>query len=191
MSFHNRRYLTRQTFIILESSLKVHKKGVLDEIEYEIPFDSIHHKKTIQTQINNNMLFIGIFFVVFSFLFLLGTAEQLTVIFLTIGVMLVLIALINRKKTITIPTYSGESIILFFSSRNKQEVVGFSERIIEASNNYLQRKYSKIDRALPIEPQVEHLQFLLNRDIISEGHFETLKNQLLGREGKSSIGFGQ
>src|SRR5258706_2797761 len=109
MSFHNRRYLTRQTFDILESSLKVHKKGVLDEIEYEIPFDSVHHKKTIQTQINNNMLVTGFFFVTFSFLFLLGTAEQLTVIFLSIGVMFVLIALINRKKTVTIPTYTCES----------------------------------------------------------------------------------
>jgi hypothetical protein len=121
----------------------------------------------------------------------LGTAQQLTVIFLAIGFMLVLLALINRKKTITIPTYTGESIVLFFKSKNKQEVVDFSKSIIDASNNYLLRKYSKIDRALPNEPQVEHLQFLLNRDIISEGHFETLKSQLLGREGKSSIGFGQ
>jgi hypothetical protein len=191
MSFHNRRYLTTQTFTISDSSLKVHKKGLLDEIEYEIPFDSIHHKKTIQTQINNNMLVTGFFSVTFSFLFLLGTAQQLTVIFLSIGVILAVVALINRKKTVTIPTYTGESITLFFRSKNKQEVIDFSERIIDASNNYLLRKYSKIDRALPIEPQIEHLQFLLNRDIISEDHFETLKNQLLGREGKSSIGFAQ
>jgi hypothetical protein len=191
MSFHNRRYLTRQTFDILESSLKVHKKGVLDEIEYEIPFDNIHHKKTIQIQINNNMLVSGLFSAALSFLFLLGTAQQLTVIFLSIGTMLVLISFINRKKTVTIPTYAGEPIVLFFNRRNKQEVVDFSERIIDASNYYLRRKYSKIDRALPIEPQVEHLQFLLNRDIINEDRFETLKNQLLGREGKSSIGFGQ
>ena len=104
---------------------------------------------------------------------------------------MVLMSFINRKKTVTIPSYLGESIVLYFNKKNKQEVVDFSQRIIEASNNYLLKKYSKIDRALPIEPQIEHLQFLLNREIITEEQFETLKNQLLGRNSKSSIGFGQ
>ena len=190
MSFHNRRYFTRQIFNILESSLKIHKKGLFDEIEYEIPFDNIHHKKTIQTQINNNLIITGLFFVVFSFLFLLGSARELTIIFLLIGLTFVLIAFINRKKTVTIPTYGGEAIALFFDAKNKEEVVDFSKHIIDASNNYLLKKYSKIDRALPVEPQIEHLQFLFNREIINESHFESLKDQLLGRDGKSSIGFG-
>jgi hypothetical protein len=191
MSFYNRRYLTRQIFIISDSSLKVHKKGLLDEIEYDIPFDSIHHRKTIQTEINNNMLATGFFFVTFSFLFLLGTAQQLTIIFLFLGVILAVSAFINRKKTVTIPTYEGKSIILFFNSKNKQDVVDFSQRIIDASNSYLLKKYSRIDRDLPIEPQIEHLRFLLDRQIIDESHFESLKNQLFKRDGKSSIGFGQ
>lgn len=191
MTFYNKRYLKRQSFNILESSIKVHKKGAFDEIEYEVPFDSVHHKKTIQTEINNNLLVSGFFFLTFSFLFLLGTAQQLTVIFFSFGLIMVLMSFINRKKTVTIPSYLGESIVLYFNKKNKQEVIDFSQQIIEASNNYLLKKYSKIDRALPIEPQIEHLQFLLNREIITEEQFETLKNQLLGRNSKSSIGFGQ
>jgi len=97
----------------------------------------------------------------------------------------------KQKKDCHHSDYAGESIILYFNNKNKKEVVDFSESVIDASNNYLLKKYSKIDKALPIAPQVEHLQFLLNRDIISEDHFETLKNQLLGRDNKSSIGFGQ
>ena len=58
-------------------------------------------------------------------------------------------------------------------------------------HNYLLKKYSKVDRALPIEPQLENIQYLLNRDIITEEKFESLKNQLLGTENKKSIGFGQ
>jgi hypothetical protein len=191
MTFYNKRYFNRQAFDILGTSVKVHKKGVFDEIEYEIPFDSVHHKKTIQTEINNNLLVTGFFFLTFSLLFLLGTAEQLTVIFFSLGLIMVVISFINRKKTVTIPSYTGQSIILYFNKNNKQEVIDFSQRIIDASNNYLLKKYSKVDRALPIEPQIEHLQFLLNREIITEEHFETLKNQLLGRNSKSSIGFGQ
>ena len=191
MPFHNRRYFTRQSFDILGSSVKVHRKGLFDEIEYEIPFDQIHNKMTIQTQINNNIIVTGIFFMVFSFLFLLGTAQELTVIFLSIGVIFVVAALINRKKTVIVPNYVGEAITLFFSSRNKNEVVDFGKQIIIASNNYLLQKYGKFDRDLPIAPQLEHLQFLLDREIINESEFESLKNQLLGRDHKSAIGFGQ
>jgi hypothetical protein len=191
MPFHNRRYFTRQSFDILGSSVKVHRKGLFDEIEYEIPFDQIHNKMTIQTQINNNIIVTGIFFMVFSFLFLLGTAQELTVIFLSIGVIFVVAALINKKKAVIVPNYGGEAITLFFSSRNKNEVVEFGKQIIIASNNYLLQKYGKLDRDLPIAPQIEHLQFLLNREIINESEFESLKNQLLGRDHKSAIGFGQ
>jgi hypothetical protein len=191
MPFHNKRYFTRQSFDILGSSVKVHKKGLFDEIEYEIPFDQIHNKMTIQTQINNNLIVTGIFFMVFSFLFLLGTARELTVIFLSIGVIFVVAALINRKKTVIVPNYGGEAITLFFNNKTKNEVVDFGKQIIIASDNYLLQKYSKLDRDLPIEPQIEHLQFLFNREIINESQFESLKNQLLGRDHKSAIGFGQ
>lgn len=191
MSFKNKRYFTKQAFDILSSSLKVERKGLFDAIEYEIAFDNIHNMKTIQKQINNNLVVTGFFFFVFSFLFLLGSSQQLTVIFLTIGVILVLMAFINRKKIITIATYAGEGVTLYFSNKNKTEVLEFANKIIEASNSYFLSKYSKIDRALPIDQQIDHLQFLRNREIITEDHFEILKNQLLGRDGISTIGFGQ
>ena len=43
---------------------------------------------------------------------------------------------------------------------------------------------------LPIEPQLNGIQFLRNRDIISEEDYESLKNKLLGRSNKAYIGFG-
>ena len=67
----------------------------------------------------------------------------------------------------------------------------FSNRIIEASNKFLLNKYGKIDKALPIEGQLSKLEFLRDRDILNEDEFENLKNQLLGRENKGSIGFGR
>jgi len=189
MSFQNKRYFKKQSFDLSESSVKIHKKGLFDEIEYEVSLEHIHNIKTIQTQINNNLLISGIFFFVFSFLFLLGTAEQLTFIFAGIGVIFVFSAFINRTKTVSILTYSGEPITLYFTNSNKQDVVNFSNKIIEASDKYLLNKYTKIDRDLPIEPQLQHLNFLLDREIISESQFELFKNQLLGRNGKSTIGF--
>lgn len=190
MKFLNNRYFTRQTFEILYSSLKIDRKRLFDQIEYEIPFDNIHNKKIIQTEINNNLLFTGIFLFAFSFLFLLGSSEHWTVILGLLGGMFVVIAFINRKKVVIIPTYSSGNIVLYFNDKNKMEVIEFTNNIVEAANKYLLNKHGKVDRSLPIEPQIESLQFLKNREIISEEHFEQLKNQLLGREGKSSIGFG-
>ena len=91
----------------------------------------------------------------------------------------------------TIATYSGGDIILYFNNKTKGEVVEFADMIIDASNNYLMKKYGKIDRAPPVEQQIDNLQFLRNREIITENHYEVLKDELLGREGKSAIGFGQ
>lgn len=190
MIFYNKRYLTRQNFEIKKSSLKIDRKNIFDAIEYEIPFDHIHNKLKIQTIINNNLIFAGIFLFAFSFLFLPGTIPELTLILICFGVLFIILSFINRKKVVTISTIDGD-IELYFHSRNKKEIVDYANTIIEAANIYLLNKYSKIDRFLPIEPQLENIQYLLNREIISEENFESLKNRLLGNENKSSIGFGQ
>jgi hypothetical protein len=191
MIFYNRRYLTRQNFEIKKSSLKIVRKNMFDEIEYEIPFDHLNNKIKIQTIINNNLLFIGFFFIVLGFLFQLGANDELTIIFVSFGVLFLILPFINRKKVITIITLDGNNIELYFNNSNKLQVTDYANEIIDAANNYLLKKYSKIDRSLPIEPQIENIQYLLNREIISEENFETLKNQLLGTENKKSIGFGQ
>lgn len=69
MVFFNRRYLIRQNFEIKKSSLKVERKNMFDSVEYEIPFDHLNSKIKTQTIVNNNILLVGVFFFVFSFIF--------------------------------------------------------------------------------------------------------------------------
>ena len=69
-------------------------------------------------------------------------------------------------------------------------MISYADQIIEASNGYLLRKYGKVDPSLPIEPQINSIQFLRDREIISEEEYESLKNQVLGRTNKTAIGFG-
>ncbi|MBL0136111.1 MAG: hypothetical protein IPP79_20115 [Chitinophagaceae bacterium] len=178
MIFYNKRYLTRQIFEIKKSSLKIDRKKMFDAIEYEIPFDYVNNKIKTQTIINNNLIITGIFFFVFSFLFQLGENDELTAIFLIIAVLLIILPFINRKKVITISTLDGNNIELYFNNKNKQQVTDFANEIISAADNYLLKKYSKVDRALPIEPQLENIQYLLNRDIITEEKFESLKKSI-------------
>lgn len=189
MEFLNSRYFTRQQFKIKKSSLKIERKNIFDAIEFEIPFDLIHNKIKIQTVINNNLIFTGFFILFIGALFLLGSNDELMVILLSVGFLLIIMAFLGRKKIITIFTMEENGIELFFNEKNKNEVVEYSNKIIDASNNYLLKKYSKVDRSLPIESQLDNYQFLLNREIISDEDFEVLKNQLLGTENKTSIGF--
>ena len=191
MAFYNKRYLTRQNFEIKKSSLKIDRKNMFEAIEYEIPFDHFGNKIKIQTIVNNNLIFIGIFFFVFSFLFQLGTNGELTIIFLAIGLIFIILPFINRKKVISVPTLDGNNVELYFKSSNKKQVTEYAYEIIAAADNYLLKKFSKVDRTLPIEQQLENIQYLLNREIISDEKFDSLKNQLLGTENKKSIGFGQ
>ena len=174
-----------------KSSLKIKRKNLFDAVEYEIPFDAIYNKIKVQTIINNNLIVTGIFFLFIGFLFLFGSAQEFLVIFMTVGSFLIVLAFVERKNVITIYSHDENGVELYFTQKNKQDVIDYSNEIINASNNFLFKKYSRVDRSLPIEPQIENLQFLLNRDIISDKNFETLKNQLLGTENKSSIGFSQ
>jgi len=191
MKFFNRRYFTRQDFEIQKSSLKIERRNMFDAIEYEIPFEFIHNKIKIQTIINNNLIIVGAFFILFSLLFQIGPNDELTIIFFSIGLLFIIVSFINRKKVVTMTTLDGNKIELYFTNQNKEEVVEYAHSIIKASDNFLLHKFSKIDRLLPIEPQIDNIQFLLNREIISEEKFETLKNQILGKENQTSIGFGQ
>lgn len=51
-------------------------------------------------------------------------------------------------------------------------------------------KYGQIDKDLPIEPQINNLVWLQEREIISKEEFQTLKSQLLSLKPNSeSIGF--
>ena len=113
----------------------------------------------------------------------------MTFIFILVSFIFIVCALVGRKKVITIATYEGENIELYFTKQNKQEVNEFATEIINAANRFFLLRFSNVDRALPIEPQLNQLQFLRNREIISEQQYDTLKDQLLGRENKSSIGF--
>jgi hypothetical protein len=80
---------------------------MFDAIEYEVPFDLINNKLKIQTIINNNLISVGIFLFAFSFLFQLGSRDELTVIFISFGLLFIFLPFLNRKKVITIATFDG------------------------------------------------------------------------------------
>jgi len=192
MKLQTRRFFKKQEIEILRISLKIERKSFLDYVEYEIPFENIHNKKKVQTKTNDNLLVISFALLIIGLLFFLFGSETALPTFLFIcGIFFLLLALISRKKTITIPTYDGNNIEIPFNNKNKPDVLEFSNKIIEASNNFLLNKYSKIDKALPLEGQLIKIEFLRDREILTDEGYDSLKNQLLGRENKGHLGFSR
>lgn len=189
MEFKNNRYFTKQVFNLSPAQLKIYTKTIFNSIEYDLPLEQVSNKKVIETKFNDGVFITGLFFSLFGLLFQLGPNDQLTITFITIGVIFFSAAFIGRKKVITIPTADGINITLFFKISNKEEILSIADTIINASNDFLLNKYAKIDKALPVAPQMEGIQFLRNREIISEEQYESLKNQLLGRDYEPKIGF--
>ena len=190
MTFTNQRYFTRQIFEIEQSSLTVNKKTLLHQFEYDIPFEQIQNRISIQTITNSNLIVVSIAAIILAILFLFGSLSDACPTFFVIGFIFGIIAIFSRKRTITIQTYD-QPIELFFKTSNKEEVKTFAQQIIKASNLFLFKKYGNVDKSLPIEPQIEKLHFLLDREIITNEDFERYKDQLLSRENSTSIGFGR
>jgi hypothetical protein len=189
MHFTNRRYFLRQKIEIKQSSLLVNKKTLFEETEYEISFEQLDSKKKTEIKTNSNMFFTGVFFFVFGAFFLSGSIVEIAAICVAIAFLLITVSFIDKRRIMTIAAYNGDNLVLYFTSRNREEVNDFIDKILKAANSFLLNKYNKIDKALPIEPQLDNIQFLRNREIISEEEYELLKDQLFGRDNKSYIGF--
>jgi ribosomal protein L10 len=190
MTLYNRRYFTRQTIEIKKAALAINRKTLFDEAEYETSFEHLDNKKKVQVLVNNDLVVTGIIFLLISVFLWAGSVVGYAVIFTFTSIIMLTASFVNRKKIITIANYAGEPIVLFFTSENKTEVLEFVDEIFKAADSFLLNKFGKIDKDLPIEPQLDSLLFLKNRDILSEEQFQTLKNQLLGKEIKTQIGFG-
>lgn len=145
----------------------------------------------IKTSVNHGLLIIAFFLAGLSFIIFLGGNDFVASIFFILSVTFVITAFITVLKTVTIACFENDNIELYFTRKNKNEVIEFAKQVIASGNSFLLNKYGRIDRDLPIGTQLSNLEFLKNREIISEELFESLKNQLLGRENKSSIGFNQ
>lgn len=192
MNLQTKRFLKRQEIEILRTSLRIERKSLLDCVEYEIPFENIHNKKKVQTKTNDNLLVISFSLLIIALLFFIfGSDPSISTFLFVCAILFLATALISRKKTVTIPTYDGNNIELPFNNKNKLDVLEFSNRIIEASNHFLLNKYCKIDKALPLDGQLSKIDFLRDREILTDEEYDNLKNQLLGRENKGHLGFSR
>ena len=184
-----RRFLKRSAVELLNSKIVVNTSTPFESNQFEVSYEQIEDKKSVSTKVNFGLLILTLFLSVTGILYLFGNSSYISVYFFIFAFVILLIAFLTKLKVISIKTYDGNVIDLYFTNHNKIKILEFAEQIIQSSNNYLLQKYSKIDKDLPIDEQIRNLSFLRNKELISEDKFEELKKQLLGKDNKYSIGY--
>lgn len=188
-TFQTRRLLKKVSISILKTGLHIIKKTPFESSEFDLSFEHIETKKTVETKLTFGLVVLILFFAITGLLFFLNGQTDETIFFFVLALIVLVIALLTKLRVITIKSYEGQNIELYFTNGNKEEVMAFADNIISFTNTFLLNKFSKIDKDLPIANQLENLDFLRNKELLSETEFEQLKDQLLGRDNKKSIGF--
>jgi len=183
------RFIKKISIQLLDSHVVVKKSSPFETSEFELSYEQIENKKTIETKVNFSLLVFSSFAAIVGFLYLFGDKTNNSISFFFFSFLILLIAFATKLKVIIIKSNNGKNIELYFTKRNKDEIILFSDKVINSVNDYLLRKYSKIDKDLPIDYQINNLIFLRDRDLLSDEKFEQLKNQLLGKDQKLNIGY--
>jgi hypothetical protein len=93
-------------------------------------------------------------------------------------IIFLLLTILSRKYMLYITTLSGYLIDFYDKNPSKEAMDEFLETLKTKTFTYLKEKYAIIDIDLPIEKQIENLNFLKERKVITETEYEALKEKL-------------
>lgn len=184
-----RRFFRKINVQLYDNHILIHKIGPLESSEYELTYEMIENRKSIEIKTSFGLLTISLLIFIIGLLCLLGSYSDVSPLFFAITAFFIIVALLTKSRTVIVKSYDARNIEFYFTRRNKDDVIRFSETLIKTADKYLYRKYSKVDRDLPVEGQIEKLLFLKERNLLSDEEFERLKIQLLGRSNKNNIGY--
>jgi hypothetical protein len=113
-------------------------------------------------------------------IFKIPFAVYMVVVFFSglLFVIFLLLTIFSRKYMLYITTLSGYLIDFYDKNPNKEVMSVFLETLKSKTFAYLKEKYAVIDIDLPVEKQIENLNFLKERNVITEKEYEELKEKL-------------
>ncbi len=71
-------------------------------------------------------------------------------------------------------------IELYDDNPSRIEMKEFLDQLKKSASDYLKFKYATIDRDLPVEGQIQNLNWLKSRNILTEEEYEQIKLKLTG-----------
>ncbi|MFO7673461.1 MAG: hypothetical protein R6V74_07125 [Lutibacter sp.] len=154
--------------------------------EIFIPFDEII-PDAITRETKTSRLFIWItlasgfiFGLAFWDIFKIPFGIYMVLVFFSglLFVLFLLLTIFNRKHMLYVTTLSGYLIDFYDKNPSEEALSSFLETLKAKTFAYLKEKYAVIDPDLPIEKQIENLNFLKDRNVITEKEYEALKEKL-------------
>lgn len=188
-TFKTRRFSKIVFLQLLKNEIHVKQVSLFESKEFDISYEHIEPKKTVETKISFGLIVIFSLLTLTGILYFAWSNIDISQGFFICALLVFLIALVTKLRVVTIRTYIGYNIEIYFSRKNKDQVLAFADAIIVSANNYILTKFTKIDKDLPIEKQLSNLDYLKDKELITDETFEQLKDQLLGRDNKKSIGY--
>jgi hypothetical protein len=107
---------------------------------------------------------------------LMGNLPVVIGSYIIFGLMIALSLFTPLKKEIHL-VGGGVNLTFFQDSPSTEEVSAFINEIIRLSKQQLLKKYAKIDPELPEETMFNQLNWLKNRDLITDEEYNDLKNE--------------
>ncbi len=171
--------------LVNNSALRVREKQSGELKEWTVNLENIGNNLVYQEATRKRLYimasFLGAFLVFITIaLFMsddiMGNLPVVIVSYLIFGFVIAMSLLSPLKKEIHL--VGGAVNLTFFQGSPSQEAVsGFISEIIRLSRQLLLNKYARIDADLPEDTMTTQLNWLKNRDLISEEEYRALKNE--------------
>lgn len=170
--------------IVGNNSLRIKEKISGEEKEWTVSLESIGHSLVYQSATRKRAYIISAVLAAFLLfvtvaLFMsddfYGNLPVVIAAYLLFGLLIGLSLLSPLKKEVHL-VGGGASLTFFRDSPSPGEVDAFIQKIIGLSKQSLLNKYAKIDPELPEETMYNQLNWLKNRDLISEEEYADLKS---------------
>lgn len=186
--YETSKILERQTFEIRPKTLWIRRRGLLDSVEYEIPFENIGYSKVIGTFVHNSAFVIAFFSVSLALVMLVFKTIPGAVVFLVAAIISLTYGMLTRVSSVTIPIFNGDDLSINYGRRQKEEAVGFSDKLLGDVKKFMKAKYTHFDKQMPLERQLANLEFLWEQNLISEKEYNDYKKFLMDPN-RPNIGF--
>ena len=181
--FRQRKGLNSRKYTLTKNSVLVEYKNIHKITRYEVRFDKIG----LETFYHAENVIVGKIFTWFCLLLLIfmltlhfgfGMIEQRVVLINSVifGGMAIFSFLKQNKDDIFLT--GGQTNIVFYRNKpNEEAVLHFIEEIKSEVKQYLMEKYTRIDDTISEQEYFARLNWLLEKDIISQKVFEQYKSQ--------------
>lgn len=186
ITLKQKRFLETRTFELRDQEVLVHIKKSYEQLMWTIPLEELGTKQVYRSNPRTlNYIVMGVLAVVLLGLTIIhffleeSPAEEGTyyVNLVLWGLLFIIFSFTGRKNEVFLT--GGMQQLAFYRNVPSEEVVdAFVDALVARRRRHLKIKYTKIDKDLSEENQINQFHWLRQTNVISDEEYEALKQDL-------------